>query len=270
MQQYSRYYDGKLHVVFCDVGQGDAIFIRTPTNKNILIDGGPDRKVLSCLSQHMPFWERQIDLLILTHPHADHLLGIFFVLDRYITKSFATERLSNKTQAFTDLLQTIEKKKIPQQIVWAGDSWKIGKDVVISIDAPTEEFVQRTSPGGTIGESGEFASLITRVSYGAFSVLLTGDSQSEGLREVIAVRNEPVTVLQVPHHGSATGLTPEIVKALQPHLAVISVGKNRYGHPKPVTVQLLSSFEVPMVRTDKVRDIEIVSDGKQWWKMANN
>src|SRR4051812_44999369 len=78
-----KFNDGKLHVIFCNVGQGDAIFIRTPNGKNMLIDGGPDRSVLNCLAKHMPFWERRIDLMLLTHPHADHFMGMYYVLDRY-------------------------------------------------------------------------------------------------------------------------------------------------------------------------------------------
>src|SRR6266496_901047 len=81
--QYFTFNDGKLHLIFCDVGQGDAILIKTPSDKYILIDGGPDRAVVDCLSRHMPFWKRNIDLMLLTHPHADHFFGMFYILERY-------------------------------------------------------------------------------------------------------------------------------------------------------------------------------------------
>src|SRR3989344_6568995 len=90
------YNDKKLHVVFCDVGQGDAIFVRTPNGSDILIDGGPDDSVLNCLGKHMPFWDRDLELVILTHPHSDHFTGLFSVLKTYKIEIFATEELNNK------------------------------------------------------------------------------------------------------------------------------------------------------------------------------
>src|SRR5437867_4244168 len=77
---YSRFSDGKLHITFCNVGQGDGIFIRTPSGKNILIDGGPDKSILSCLAEHMPFWDRTIHLMFLSHPHDDHFAGLYYVI----------------------------------------------------------------------------------------------------------------------------------------------------------------------------------------------
>ena len=98
--QWFKFFDGKLHIVFCDVGQGDAIYIRTPKAFDILVDGGPDDSILSCLSNHMPFWDRKIDLVILTHPHADHLNGLIPLLQNSQGRSFATESLTNYTLVF--------------------------------------------------------------------------------------------------------------------------------------------------------------------------
>jgi competence protein ComEC len=82
--------DNRLHVVFCNVGQGDAIFIKTPDNAHILVDGGPDKSVISCFAEHMSFWEKILQVMILTHPHTDHFSGLVDVIDRYITLSFVT------------------------------------------------------------------------------------------------------------------------------------------------------------------------------------
>ena len=120
---YSRFNDGKLHVIFCDVGQGDAILIKTPTNKHILIDAGPDRKVLNCLAEHLPFWERDIDLFVLTHPHADHFMGMYFILERYNVTQFATEKLINKSDGFGELMRMVEERGIPVKCVAKGDRW---------------------------------------------------------------------------------------------------------------------------------------------------
>ncbi|MDZ4227775.1 MAG: MBL fold metallo-hydrolase, partial [Candidatus Levybacteria bacterium] len=115
------YNDKKLHVVVCDVGQGDAIFIRTPQGSDILIDGGPDNSVLNCLGKHMPFWDRTIEVMILTHPHSDHFMGLFAVLNNYKVKSFAAEELINKTTGFASLMDKIKVQKIPIRFVFAGD-----------------------------------------------------------------------------------------------------------------------------------------------------
>lgn len=268
---FIRFNDHKLHMVFCNVGQGDGIFIRTPGGKTVLIDGGPDRRVLTCLQNHMPFWDRSITLMELTHPHADHLNGLVFVLERYSTKYFITEKLSNKTAGFNQLKHDLEMDHVQQKFVSAGDRVTID-GITLRIAGPSQDFLAKTSPGGIIGESKEFGSLITLISYGSFSTLLTGDSQVEGLSDSLSfLRTQGVTLrayldaLQVPHHGSRFGLSGEIVQKLDPALAVISVGKNNYGHPSPKTMQLLESAKVPFLRTDQDGDIEIVSDGKQWW-----
>jgi competence protein ComEC len=266
--QHFIFNDGKLHIVFCDVGQGDAVLIKTPDNKYILVDSGPDKKVLDCLSRHMPLWQRQIDLALLSHPHADHFMGFQYVIGRYHINNFATEKLKNETPGFPLLMQKLSEKHIPQRFVLAGDRWILQSriqnkpDVVISIAGPSQAFLDRTSPGGKIGESKEFASLIAHVTYGSFSTLLTGDSQATGVEEAYAEIEKQVTILQVPHHGSATGLTTQLMEKLVPETAVISVGKNNYGHPSLATLYLLKNL--PVKRTDKEGDIEIVSDGKTW------
>ena len=266
--QYARFYDGKLHVNFCDVGQGDAILIVTPNNKHILNDGGPDQKVMDCLARHLPFWERTIDLLILTHPHADHFFGMFDILQRYRVKSFATEDLQNKTQSFQELIKLLNTDHVPQRRVLAGDSWILqqssGQDVALNVVGPTAEYLHETSPGGTIGESKEFASVVTKLSYGSFHVLLTGDSQASGLENALDDINDHLTVLQSPHHGSGTGLNDNVLTALAPKIAVISVGVNKYGHPSPVTLNLYNSHDIPYYRTDQKGDVGIISDGKTW------
>lgn len=266
--QYLHFHDGKLHVIFCDVGQGDAILIITPNGKHILNDGGPDQKVLDCLARHMPFWEKTIDVLILTHPHADHFFGMFDILQRYAVKSFATEDLNNKTQSYQELLKLLKEKGVAQRRVLAGDVWTLrqssGQEVSLKVVGPTKEYLEQTSPGGTIGESKEFASVITYLTYGNFSVLLTGDSQVSGLESAEGMLDGSLTVLQSPHHGSRTALNAAIVQKLAPKVAAISVGVNKYGHPNPATLALYKSQNIPYYRTDQHGDIEFVSDADKW------
>ncbi len=266
LYQYIYFYDNKLHVVFCNVGQGDAILIKTPSNAHILVDGGPDKSVLSCLSNHMPFWERTLDVVFLTHPHADHFLGLMDVIDRYVALSFDTERLGNKAQSFKGFNKIIAEKKIPQRFVSEGDTYRLGDDVSLVVEAPSLAFLQRSSPNGVIGESGELASLILKLTYEDFDLILTGDAQMEALSEVVSQNHDSIEVFQVSHHGSKTGLSKEIVDDIVPKLAVISVGaKNRYGHPNRKVLQMLVEKGIAVLRTDRQGDIEIVSDGKIFW-----
>ncbi len=264
--QQAKFNDGKLHIVICNVGQGDALFIRTPSGQDVLIDGGPDKSVLTCLSNHMPFWDRDIELMILTHPHTDHFIGLVSVLKNYEVKAFATEELKNKAAGFDKLMNLIVSKSIPIRRVLAGDRFILKDGVRFEIVGPTEEFIKKTSPGGFIGESGEFASVETLLRYGKFSAVFTGDSQAIELKEAIdkdILGN--VVVLQVPHHGSKTGLDSQVLGILQPSLAVISVGaKNKYGHPNPITLDLLKQFGIKTLRTDQNGEVEIISDGSSW------
>lgn len=264
------YNDKKLHVIFCDVGQGDAIFIRTPDGADILVDAGPDDKVLSCLGKHMPFWDRELELVILTHPHSDHFIGLFSVLKTYKVKSFATEDLKNKTLGFGELMRMIKNQAIPIRFVFAGDRFVLKDRVILEVVGPTQEFLRETSREGTIGESGEFASVEAIVSFGKFSALLTGDSQVSELGEILLRQladqdDIPLSILQVPHHGSKTGLTAKILDFLNPKLAVISVAaKNKYGHPAASTLEILKDKDIKILRTDEDGEVEVISDGKNF------
>ena len=222
--------------------------------------------VLNCLSAHMPFWERKIDLVILTHPHADHFTGLYYVLDRYITLSFASERLSNSAQSFQTLMKIIGQKKLPERFILAGDKFKLGGNVALNVVAPSQEMLIRASPNGNIGDSGELASLIMKLTYKDFDLLLTGDAQTKVLEDFAVGNTDSIEVLQVPHHGSDTGLDREGLDLIAPKLAVISVGaNNRYGHPKKSVLSILKEDGVKTLRTDQKGDIEIISDGKKFW-----
>lgn len=271
--QYVRFYDDKLHVVFCNVGQGDAIFVRTPKGMDILIDGGPDDSVLSCLSSHMPFWDRDLELVILTHPHADHLNGLISILAHYKIDLFVTENVKNNTGGFSRLMDELRVQNIPIQHVYTGDRFKFKDGVILNIVGPSREFIKKTSPGGVIGERREFASILSFIEYKGFEVLLTGDSQASELEDALGLIQEtlrqtqgfsPVSVLQVPHHGSKTGLSSSILDLIKPELAVISVGKNNYGHPSEAVIKILGDKDIKTLRTDEIGDIEIVSDGESW------
>lgn len=262
--QMQRFYDGKLHVIFCDVGQGDAIFIRTPGGKNILVDGGPDKSVLQCLSSNMPFWDKTLHLVFLTHPHEDHFAGIYYVADRYHSLTFVTEELANQTEGYREFVGKLKVKNTKQKFVLANDQFALADGVHIKVLGPSEKYLALTSPGGTIGESSEFASLVLHLSYGDFDLVLTGDSQVAGLKDAHLAKVPGIEVLQLPHHGSKTGLDKEMIQILRPKLAVASVGENKYGHPSLDLLELLQENSIQLRRTDHSGDIELISDGTTW------
>ena len=259
--QETKFNDGKLHIVFCDVGQGDAIFIRTPGKTDILLDGGPDRKVLDCLAAHMPFWDRAIELMLLSHPHQDHFAGLIDVLGSYQVVSFATEKLRNDTAGYRELEEQLDHVGLKTSYLTSGNVVRADHGVSISVVAPSREFLEKTSVNGEIQESEGFGTLILRLSYGEFSLLLTSDAQILQLREAGDIS---VDVLQVPHHGSRFGIDRETLDKLAPAAAIISVGKNRYGHPTDEILSMLKGKEISILRTDQDGEIEIVSDGKTW------
>lgn len=263
LYQFLTFNDGKFHVVFCDVGQGDAILIRTPGSRTILIDSGPNEKVMECLSRNLPFYKKSIDLAILSHPHEDHLAGFLKVFDSYVVKRFATEKIANNTPNFKLLQDRLAGQNTPILYLYQNDKFIVEKNFTISILAPSQEFVAQTSPDGKLPSRGEFASIIPLITYGKTQVLLTGDSQS---RELLgAIQNNiirSVDVLQVPHHGSKTGLSQNILNALNPKVSVISVGAvNRYNLPNPLTISLLQKYGAPFYTT-KNGDVQFVSDGE--------
>jgi len=262
--QYARFYDDKFHLVFCDVGQGDAIFLRTPSGIDILIDGGPNDSILSCLERHMPFWDKTIELAILTHPHEDHLNGFLDVLKNYKVLSFVTLDLKNNTSSFKALLESLKEEKINIRFVYLGDRFIFKDGLSISIVGPSREFLAKTSPRGFIGETNEFANVESLIKYKNFSALLTGDSQASELNEILKQVQDDIgiSVLQVPHHGSRFGLTAEILDILNPKAAAISVGKNnKYGHPAQETLKILGDKNIKILRTDQDGEIQITTDG---------
>lgn len=269
--QYLKFNDGNIHIVFCNVGQGDGIFIRTKEGKNIIIDGGPNDSILSCISNHMPFWDRTIHLMLLTHPHEDHLQGLLYVLQRYNAIHFGTEKLANNTYGFEKVMETVMKKQISLKYLYKGDSIRFSDKLTFSVIAPTASYLSKTSPNSIIGETSEFASLELLLSYLNFNILFTGDSQKEQLWEASTKKSISVDILQIPHHGSKTGISKEIIKTLRPRLCIISVGKNnRYHHPTQEVLSILKDQGCKILRTDINGEIEIVSNGKSFWTKVSH
>lgn len=253
---------GKLRIIFCDVGQGDAILVITPSGKQILVDGGPGARVIDCLSQKMPFWDRTIEFVENTHPQQDHLEGLVAVLARYKVRMIATTGVVNETQLFGEWQKAVKTEAAKIYTPKAGDELILdsnrGSTPKIKVLWPTSEKIRewQNEPPKDLNDS----SIVMRIDYGQVCVYLTGDIPKEILQTVI---DKPCQILKVAHHGSKTGTNPRILKQVRPAIAVIQVGKkNHFGHPHKEIVDLLNSKGIKILRNDESGTIEVDTDGK--------
>jgi competence protein ComEC len=254
--------DGKLHVSFLDVGQGDAIFIQTPRGQKVLVDGGPSPTILlAALGRQMPFWDRTIDLMVLTHPHDDHVSGLIPVLERYKVKTFLDGGQEHPTPTYTHCLELVQEKGIPYQLARAGMQIQLDEGLQVKVLHPQGELLSGTDLDVNNN------SIVLRLAYGQISFLLPGDVE-EKAEAVLLSSNEDLasTILKSPHHGSDTSLSPRFLEAVNPQLAVIQVGAdNKFGHPDPTTLAKLEEHGVTVLRTDQNGTVEVVSDGERYW-----
>jgi competence protein ComEC len=260
---FSSLNDKKLHIIICDVGQGDAILIITPTQAQILIDGGPDKAVLECLSRNMPFWDRSLEAIIMTHPHADHLVGLMDVVDRYRLSSFYTEDVKTGSELQNLLEAKLAAKNLSAKDLQQGDMIYFKDGVKIEILWPRLNTLAKTDQSiSNLDLNG--LSVVALITYGNFSALLTGDAEKT-VMEQLANEAGDIDVLKVPHHGSRDGVSDSFLNIAKPELSVISLGeKNRYGHPSKETLELLKNHSSQILRTDRHGEIEILTDGKDF------
>ena len=262
--------DNRLHLYFCDVGQGDAILIRTPQNRQILVDGGRDDQVLNCLSNTLPFYDHTLDLVILTHPHADHVGGLINILRTYQVEKVVFWQISYDSADFREFVDLILQKQIQNSTIVGGDVLALDQQTRAEFWYPLsrEELeVLDASIDPYDGEDVNDSSIIFRLVCGDFETLLTGDAPEE-IQELLLEQGlvKESDILKVAHHGSKDGLNERFLEKLGSKLAVISVGENNtFGHPHKETLEELGDAGVEVKRTDQDGMIEVVSDCKDWW-----
>lgn len=254
--------DKDFRVAFLDVGQGDAIFIKTPDGKQVLIDGGPDPGRLCVeLGKQMPFWDRSLDVLVLTHPESDHLTGLVEVLSRYKVGCVLDSGREASSTAYAEWLLLLEEKDVRRVACGAGTTITLGEGIVMEVLHPTQPVSDKTS----LNDS----SVVIRLSRGDVSFLLAGDIGAE-VETSLLFRTGRLgsTVLKVAHHGSASSSCSRFIEGVAPEVAVISVGEgNSFGHPADEALQRLGS--IPVYRTDKHGTITFTSDGSRLWVKTN-
>lgn len=248
----------QLKVIFLDVGQGDAILIQAPGNVDVLIDAGPGNQIIRDLDKHLPFWDRKIELMILTHPHSDHIQGLIEVLKRYQVDKVVGYKLDYSGSDYLEWLKIIQEKNIPFITTISGDRFTLGENIYLKTLFPLADITGRKFDN--LNE----ASIVTELHDGLHSYLFTGDSQAEEEGEMLAAELiSEVDVLKVGHHGSKYSSTLPFLQKLMPSYAVVQVGKkNSFGHPHLITLQRLKTLGARILRNDEDGEIICQVQGK--------
>jgi competence protein ComEC len=255
--------DSNLHIIACNVGQGDAILIQKNTTQ-VLIDGGPNSSVMDCLGKYMPFWDRQIELVILTHPEADHYSGLIEVFKKYKVNYFGQNNTDSSSLGYRVLEKVVGGSGTQDLKLSKGISLGVGM-IYLDILNPVGDNKDSITNKQTHGTNDNGVVVLLR--YAQFKALFTADVENEvsdELSENPKIQN--LDYIKVNHHGSKNGLSEKLLQAGMPKTAIISVGKkNSYGHPHAEVIKILSERDIKIHRTDLDGDVEIISNGVNFW-----
>jgi competence protein ComEC len=258
---------GSFEVTFFDVGQGDAAFILTPQGHQIVIDGGSSKAILEKLSQKIPFWDKTIDMVILSHPAQDHVAGLLDVLQKYRVKTIMWTGVEKDTKIFQEWKKAVDK----EQEEGATISFATGRETISFQEGSCPQRMDILFPlkdlRGKLVEDDNDTSIVVRLYSCTHAVLFMGDLTVKGERVLLsryagsrAAGEEHVPldsdILKVGHHGSKTSSSEEFINVVNPDVAVISAGaKNRYGHPHQETLATFVQYGIEIRRTDEEGDI---------------
>jgi len=242
-----------LTISFYDVGQGDAILIAKGETQ-ILVDGGPNDEILSYLGQDLPPWDRKIELMVLTHPHADHLTGLLSVLERYQVERILFYPVVYETKGYHKFLKEIEDEGA---VILKGEN---GVEMEVSEMSLRVLWPKKGFSDTDINNT----SVVLALKFKEFDVLLLGDAERKAQISFLSITPD-IEVLKVAHQGSWNGVYEPLLRQASPEVAVISVGKNQYGHPHHNTLRLLEQLGATVLRTDLSGTIKLMSDGNKFW-----
>ncbi|MBA3550717.1 hypothetical protein H0W32_00730 [Patescibacteria group bacterium] len=242
-------------VAFLNIGQGDAIFVESPTHTQMIIDGGPSNAILSELNKVMPFYDRSIDMLVNTNPDTDHYAGFIDVLNHYKVTEIIEAGTQSDSKTYAHFENLIQEKKIKKTDGKRGTVVDLGGGAKLRILFPDHDVSNTKTNDG---------SLIAKLEYKNTSIMLTGDAPNETEEYVMSLNPDDMksTVLKVGHHGSRTSASDVFVRSVNPQFAVISAGvKNRYGHPHKETTDLFEKLHIPVLGTYEKGTIIMKLDG---------
>ncbi len=246
-------HEGELKVWFFDVGQGDATFIETPDGKQLLIDGGPDDRVLQKLSSVMLPWDRYIDAILITHPDADHITGLISVLENYKVGTIYETGVRGFTPTIDQLVEAMTNEGANIITLRKGDTIPFG-EVSANVLWPTQEVVETSKQRNN-------TSIVLQMTFGDSSFLFTGDAEQDA--ELSMLKSvQDIDILKIGHHGSKTSSTVAFLKRSAPEYAIISAGEeNRFGHPHAIVVSRLKDMYSDYFITGIDGDVLVTSKG---------
>jgi len=256
---YSNYSNNLLQVYCLDIGQGDSILIKSPDNKTILIDGGPNNTVLYELGEVLPYWVDKINIVILTHPDLDHLGGLIDIGTRYKVDTYIFHSVVEHSAYFKYFKKLVTSYNMQAVNVYQGDVIDLGKYVDFEILWPTDDYFKNHDNVN----DGSIAGIL---SYGDFFMYLGGDLSMK--YELLSVKNRKldIDVLKLGHHGSKFSTSDKFVKQINPENAIAIVGQdNRFGHPNDEVIEILDNNLVKFYRTDQQGRVVVSSDGHSYW-----
>lgn len=247
----------KLKVSFFDVGQGDAIFIQTPSGHEMLIDGGPTNKILEQLGKHMSYFDDDIDIVVATHGDADHVTGLIPVLEKYAVDKIVVSPVESRTGIFDDLKKHIDNEGAEIHTAQISDVIDFHDGVIATILYPTKNYREKKNDTND-------ASVSMVLSYGNNTFLLTGDLPSTREPQLLT-KDLPknITVYKAGHHGSKYSSGEILLKYIRPEYTALSVGKdNRYGHPNSEVIERLQKYTKEILSTMTQGTISFITDGR--------
>jgi len=248
--------DGTARLTILDVGQGDAILLEGQRGGRLLVDGGPDPgRLLVALDEHLPPWDRRIDVVVLSHPHEDHAAGLASLLGRYGVKRVLEPGMIGPGPGYAALNAALAAGGIGRGVLVTGNRLAVD-DIDLQVLWPDAGSVPEQPPDGGTGINNVSIVLLGEAAGHRF--LLSGDIEQEIDPTLLARGLPAVEVLKVAHHGSRTSSTAPFLAAIRPRLAVISAGAgNPYGHPAPATIERIEAGGARVLRTDTDGTVDI-------------
>lgn len=240
----------EMQVHFIDVGQGDSILIESPSGKTMLIDGGVKGAGQQIVSYLKELGINKLDIVVATHPDADHIGGLIPVLDNMMIEQFYDSGKVHTSQTFEEMLTRIDEKNIPYHVPKIGDDIVFDKDVNVKVLNANEQATDNND-----------ASIVLKMTYGDVSFLLTGDA-GVALEKEMLQYDVKATVLKAGHHGSNTSSSEEFIQAVKPEVTILSYGEdNKYGHPHAEVVDRLQAIGSKIYATADLGTITVSTDG---------
>lgn len=251
---FSYMFDHKTRVVFCDVGQGDGAYLRINNRIDVLIDAGPEHTITQCLGKYMPFYDRTIEFAFVSHHHADHYGGFTDVIQRYRIETLLVNIPLEPTAEFSSFIHTAKSKHVTIKPFLQGDTLRVA-DARFDGKWPTQSVMDKSTSNVNPNDLSQVIHFTQR----SMTILFTGDITQESDKRLLQQPGFEALVLKIPHHGSANGLTRELLSLAHSRVAVISVGKkNRYGHPSSAILKYLKSQGIKVLRTDELQNISFL------------